>query len=98
MKLRGDFVDIMFQVNPEYKKHVRYENLNKVLYVLVIRAIYGFIESALLFYNLLSTTLQVIGFEINHYEKLFEKNIIEGKKYNIAWYVDDNKLSHKIQQ
>ena len=27
MKLRGDFVDIMCQVNPEYKQHVRYENV-----------------------------------------------------------------------
>ena len=26
MKLRGDFVNIMCQVNPEYKQHVRYEN------------------------------------------------------------------------
>ena len=26
MNLRGNFVDIMCQVNPEYKHHVRYEN------------------------------------------------------------------------
>ena len=26
MKLRGDFVDIMCQVNPEHEQHVRYGN------------------------------------------------------------------------
>ena len=26
VKLRGDFVYIMCQVNPEYKQHVRYKN------------------------------------------------------------------------
>ena len=31
MKLRGDFVDIMFQVNPEYEQNVRYENGNKIV-------------------------------------------------------------------
>ena len=57
MKLRGDFVDIMCQVNPYYEQHVRYENGEKVLYILVIREIYGCIESALLWYNLFSTTI-----------------------------------------
>ena len=41
MKLRGDFVEIMCQVNPEYKQHARYENGKKVLYLLVTREIYG---------------------------------------------------------
>ena len=36
MKLRGYFVDIMFQVNPEYKQHVKYENGKEVLYMLVL--------------------------------------------------------------
>ena len=33
--------DIMCQVNPEHKQHVRYENGKKVLYLLVIREVYG---------------------------------------------------------
>ena len=76
MKLRGDFVNIMCQVNPEYKQHVGYENGNKVLYLQVIRAIYGCIESALLWYNMLSITL--IDFEINPYGRFVAQTIIEG--------------------
>ena len=47
VNLRGDFVDIMCQVNPEYKQHVRYDNGKNVLYLLVIREFYGCIESSL---------------------------------------------------
>ena len=57
MKLGGNFVDIMCQVNPDYNQHVRCENGKKVLHLLVIREIYGFTESALLWYNLFFKTI-----------------------------------------
>ena len=52
LKLKTEFVDIMCNINPEYKSHVRYEGKTKVLYLKVLRAIYGCLESALLWYNL----------------------------------------------
>ena len=36
LNIRGYFVAIMCQVNPEYEKHVGYENGRKVLYLLVL--------------------------------------------------------------
>ena len=48
LRIRYEFVDIMREVNPDYKPYVKYENGKKVLYVKVMRAIYGCIESALL--------------------------------------------------
>ena len=56
------FFDIMCQVKPEYEQHVRYENGEKVLKLLLRREIYGCIESALLWYNLFSTTLEGLVF------------------------------------
>ena len=94
MKLRGDFVDIMCQVNPYYEQHVRYENGEKVLYILVIREIYGCIESALLWYNLFSTTIQGLVFEIKTYHKCVANKVLKVTQCTIAWYVDDNKLLH----
>lgn len=41
LKLRGKFVNIVCQINPEHKKNVRYENRRKVLYMLVLNVIYG---------------------------------------------------------
>ena len=45
IKIRGDFVDIMCQFDPEYKQHVMYENGRKFLNLLVLREIYGCIET-----------------------------------------------------
>ena len=47
LKLRGHFVDIMCDINGEYRQYVRYEQGKNVLYLKVLRAIYGCIESAL---------------------------------------------------
>ena len=41
MKMRGKFVDIICSVKPEYKKYVMYENGKKVMYLDVLRAVYG---------------------------------------------------------
>ena len=38
LKLRGTFVDIMCNINPEYKQYVKFENGEKVLYVQVLQA------------------------------------------------------------
>ena len=43
IKLRGTSVYIMCQINQEHMKNVRYDNGQKVLYMLVLFAIYGFI-------------------------------------------------------
>ena len=58
MKMRGIFVDMMCEINEEYKEHVRYENGQKVLYLRVLRAIYGCIESVMQWYILFKTTLE----------------------------------------
>lgn len=50
LKIKGRFVDLMCSVNPEYTKDVHVEKGTKVLYFRVIRAIYGCISSALLWY------------------------------------------------
>lgn len=44
MKLVGNFVDIMCEVNPEHTKNVLYENGKKVLYLDILQAIYGLLN------------------------------------------------------
>ena len=97
LKFVGQFVDIMCKVNPEYLQFVRYENGTKVLYVKVLRAIYGCIFSALLWYNLFSSTLQEMGFELNPYDRCVANKVINGHQCTIIWYIDDLKISHKNQ-
>ena len=41
--LRGKFVDIMCEINPEYKQHVRTKYGRKTLYICILKAMYGMI-------------------------------------------------------
>jgi len=94
LKIEGEFVDIMCKVNPEYKDDVRYENGKKFLYVRILRAQYRIIESALIWYNLYTEVLHKEGFKINVYDRCVTNKFINGKQCTIAWYIDDNILSH----
>jgi hypothetical protein len=94
LKIEGEFVDIMCEVNPEYKADIRFENGKKVLYVQILAALYGMIESALLWYTLYTEVLHKEGFKINPYDRCVANKVINGEQCTIGWYVDDNILSH----
>ena len=95
MKFRGQFAEIMCKVNPEHKKNLTIEKGKKILYVRVVRAIYGCIESAMLWYNLYVSTLKELGFSLNPYDKCVANKVVNGSQCTMTWYVDDNKLLHK---
>ena len=53
MKIRGPLVDMLVEIDPmTYKDHVVLKNGKKVLYVHVLKAIYGMLQSAMLFYKI----------------------------------------------
>ena len=64
------------------------------MYLRMIRAIYGCIESEVLWYNLYTSAIKVLGFNINQYNIFVANNMIDGKKCTLVLYMDDNKLSH----
>jgi hypothetical protein len=66
LKLRGRFVDIMCQVNPVHKENVICENGVQVLYLWVVKALYGCIQSALLWYELYAKTLKNMALCLIH--------------------------------
>ena len=90
LKLKGVFVDIMYEVNPSYKNTIIHERGGKVLYMLVLRSIHGIIQAALLWYELYSNKLQEMGFVLNPCDSCVANKIINGKQCTIAWHVDDN--------
>ena len=76
LKIRRKFVSIMCDINPEYKKFVSIEGKSSVLYLSVLRALYGCIESALQWYILFKSTLEDMIFFKNPYDLCFaDKNI-----------------------
>ena len=60
----------------------------------IVKALYGCIESALLWYNLFLDKLTKLGFKVNEYDRCVANKMINGKQCTIVWYVDDVKASH----
>ena len=94
IKLTGDTVDIMCKANKKYEMFATVEHGKRVLYLQLMKALYGCVRSALLWYELFTTTLQGIGFELNPYDLCVANKNIKGKQCTIVWYVDDTKISH----
>ena len=47
-----------------------------------------------LLYELFTGELRKMGFELNPYNKCVANKMIDGKQTTIAWWVDDNCLTH----
>jgi len=62
LKLTRESVNIMCEVNLKYKDFVILENRKKELYLHLLKALYGCMQSALLWYKLFSRTLKGMGF------------------------------------
>jgi len=67
----------------------------QVLYVQVLKAIYGMLQSALLFYKKLNKDLQSIGFKINPYDICVANKKVNGSNLTVTWHADDLKVSRK---
>ena len=94
MKSEGGFVEIMSEVNSEYYNFLIYDKGKNVLYVLILKAVYGMIESALLWYDLFSTPLSDLGSELNPCERCIANKFIDEHQCTIGWFLDNNKVSH----
>jgi hypothetical protein len=73
---------------------VVYENNSKVLYVQLLKALYGTLQAALLFYQKLKKDLESIGFDINPYNPCVANRIVNGKQHTVTWHVDNLKPTH----
>ena len=71
-----------------------YKNGVKVLYIEVLKALYGTLRASLLFYKRLWKDLEEIGFTVNPYDPCVANRIVNGKQHTVTWHVDDLKSSH----
>ena len=95
MKITGVLVNMMVDIAPEvYGKHVVYENGRKTIYVVVLKAIYGMLQAALLWYKKFKKDLEGIGFVFNDYDPCVANRIVDGKQQTIRFHVDDVMSSH----
>ena len=88
----------MCKLNPKHKKCVHVENGVKVLYICLLKDIYGCMESAILCYDLYSKTLKSQGFLINPYYRFIANSTIKDKQCTIVWFFDNNKVPYADEE
>ena len=99
MKVRGVIVDLLLMIDAEtYGKHIVYKNGKKVIYLVVLKALYGMLHSALLFYNMFRSNLEKEGFVFNPYDPCVANKDIKGKQLTVLFHVDDVKVSSVRKQ
>jgi len=95
VRFTGKMVELLLEIDPEgYGPYITTEKDQKVLYVKLLKALYGTIRAARLFYDKLCCKLQEWGFEINKYDACVANKTVNGKQLTITWHVDDLKVSH----
>jgi hypothetical protein len=98
MKITGVLVNMLVNINPElYGPAVVLENQKKVLYVQVLKAIYGMLEAALLWYKTFRKDLEDIGFIFSPYDPCVANRKVQGSQQTILFLVDDLKSSHRMK-
>ena len=84
MKLRGELVVIMCEI----------WTWSEGFYLLLIIAIYGWINSSILWYNIIVKVLKEMGFNIHQYDIYMANKTMNQKQCTIVWYVDDKNISY----
>ena len=69
-------------------------NVGKVLYMRLLKSLYGIMQAALLWYRTFVKFLKDGEFKINKYDPCIANKIINGKQCTICWHVDDTKILH----
>ena len=98
IKFQGVMVDMICQINPEYKKNVIVTKAGKkIIYGKLTKAIYGTLLGAILFYEKLKSQLEEWDFEQNPYDECTFNKMVNGEQLTVQFHVDDLKASHKDQ-
>jgi hypothetical protein len=95
MKIRGQLVDLLLEIAPEtYEPYIVYKANKPVLYVRMLRALYGMLIASILYYKKFCKDIEGIGFVVNPYDPCVANWQVKGKQQTVTWHVDDLKSSH----
>ena len=90
MQIRGEMINIMLEAAPSLATGLVTTKMGEqVLIVVLHKALYGCVQSAMLWYNLFTDKLQHMGFELNKIDPCVANKTVNGKQCTIAWFVDD---------
>ena len=84
MKITGVLVDLLVELALEsYGPKAVFENGKKVLYVQVLRPLYGLLVASLLWYKQFRGDLEETGYEFNPYDACVANKPVEGKQHTV---------------
>ena len=91
----GQLVNILLELCPGvYDDYVCYKGKNKVVYVRMLKALYGMLISSILYYKKFRKDIESVGFEVNSHDICITNQTVNGKQQTATWHVDDLKSSH----
>ena len=97
MIIRGQLADFLIEIAPDVYGPVATKDRkgNTLVYVYLLKALYGLMEASLMFYQKLLKELKEKGFKPNPYDPCVVNKEVNGSQFTISLHVDDLKLSHK---
>ena len=86
MLLKGKLTKLMVQINPQlYQKYIITGSKGEpMLYIRLSKALYGLLQSALLFYRKLRSKLEDHGFKVNSYDPCVANKMINGEQMSVT--------------
>ena len=96
VRFTDEMVNMLLHIgHDKYKDYVVTEREDKVLYMELLKALYGTLRAARLFWEKLSKQLiEIWGFTPNKYDDCVVNKTINGHQMTVVWHVDDLKVSH----
>ena len=95
VRFTGKMVELLLEIDRDmYQECVTMERGEKVMYVKLLKALYGTLRAARLFWEKLSAKLVEWGFQMNPYDACVANKTVNGRQLTVAWHVDDLKISH----
>ncbi len=87
---------MLVEIAPEvYENFVVYEGKNKVLYIKMLRAIYGMLQSSLLYYKSFKRILSPLDLKSIHMIPALPTELSKASSTQpVSWHVNDLKSSH----
>ena len=99
MRIDGAMAELLMEIDYDmYHPHMVKEKGKPVIYVELLKALYGTLRAARLFWETLSGKLQEWGCTMNPYDSCVANKDIDGQQCTITWHVDDLKIFHIDEQ
>ena len=100
VRFEGEMVDKLVEIDHDlYASYISEENGKKVMYVELLKALYGTLRAARLFWEKLQAKLvNEWGFTPNRYDSCVVNKMVDGRQLTVAWHVDDLKISHEKEE